>query len=143
MGGSLSSGTINLVGSNSVGTITFYLSLLRHSPSFATILVIAFKICRKSLVFILKNKSGEVEKKIFLNTAETYLRTLKAVEGKFKNADELLAQGQTDEARELRLKAEGYRDAIKFGIEKGTIKVDNFTDNQKKEFSEILDRLYK
>lgn len=97
----------------------------------------------KDVVFILKNKSGEVEKKIFLNTAETYLRTLKAVEGKFKNADELLAQGQTDEARELRLKAEGYRDAIKFGIEKGTIKVDNFTDNQKNEFSEILDRLYK
>lgn len=61
----------------------------------------------------------------------------------FQDADKLSAQGQRDEARKLMLDAGGYSYAIKMWIERGTIKVDNFTDNQKKELSEILDRLDK
>lgn len=97
----------------------------------------------KEVVLLLKNKSGEVEKKFFLNTAEIYLRVLKVVENMFQDADKLSAQGQRDEARKLMLDAGGYSYAIKMWIERGTIKVDNFTDNQKKELSEILDRLDK
>lgn len=97
----------------------------------------------KNVVFILKNKSGGEEKRIFLNTEETCLRALKAVEGMYQNADKLSAQGLSDEASRFHIKGVTYRYVIVKSIERDTVKFDNFTDNQKKEILEIFDRLGK
>lgn len=97
----------------------------------------------KNVVFILKNKSGGEEKRIFLNTEETCLRALKAIEGMYQNVDKLSAQGLSDEASEFKIKGVYYHYVIAKSIERDTIKVNNFTDNQKKELSEIYHRLEK
>ena len=96
-----------------------------------------------NVVFILKNKSGGEEKRIFLNTEETCLRALKAIEGMYQNVDKLSAQGLSDEASEFKIKGVYYHNVIAKSIERDTIKVNNFTDNQKKELSEIYHRLEK